>query len=264
MNLKSRMTRPAFFMGMVWTFLLLTRMPSADAFDHTHAALAEVLQTHVSVDGRVDYAALNQNPQKLLEYLDAAAAIDEAAFRTWDKKQQIAYLINLYNAQTIQLILEHYPVQSIRDIGSLFMGPWDQEVVPLFGRRVSLDYVEHVILRKQYREPRIHFALVCAAKGCPPLRREPYTAGNLEAQLEDQGRLFLATPQKNRVDTDKKIVYLSPIFKWFRKDFQAQHENILDFIKPYLPADAVAAIAAEKYDVKYTDYDWTLNGSGAG
>lgn len=259
MKLASRRTRTVLFVGMAWTFLVFLCLPRVYAFDHEHAALSEVLQTHVRENGRVDYAALKQDPQKLLQYLDALAAVDEAAFRTWDEKQQLAYLINLYNAHTLQLILDHYPLDSIRDIGTLFMGPWDQEVVPLFGRHVSLDYVEHGILRKEYQEPRIHFALVCAAKGCPPLRREPYTAGSLEAQLEDQGRLFLAAPHKNRIDREKKIVYLSSIFKWFKKDFQAQHENILDFVKPYLPADAAAAMAAEKYDVKYTDYDWTLN-----
>jgi hypothetical protein len=263
MNFENLKPGPRFFTGLAWAFLFLAQLPQAYAFDHAHATFAEVLQGHVRADGRVDYAALKQNPQKLLQYLETMAAVDEAAFRSWDEKQQLAYLINLYNAQTLKLILDHYPVESIRDIGMLFMGPWDMQIVPLFGRKVSLDYVEHGILRKQYQEPRIHFALVCAAKGCPPLRREPYAAEKLEAQLEEQGRIFLATPHKNHIDSQKKTVYLSPIFKWFKKDFQAKHENILDFIVPYLPADIATEITDQKYDVKYMDYDWTLNAPDA-
>ena len=144
----------------------------------------------------------------------------EVEFNRWTQPQQLAFLINLYDAATLKLIVEHYPVKSIKDIGNFFKGPWKQEVVPLLGKTVTLDYLEHGVLRKKYAEPRIHFAIVCAAKGCPPLRAEAFVADRLNEQLDDQGRVFLGPKEKNRWDTHARVLYLSPIFKWFSEDFE--------------------------------------------
>jgi hypothetical protein len=132
-------------------------------------------------------------------------------------------------------------------------------VVSLFGKQVTLDHVEHDLLRKDYKEPRIHFALVCAARSCPPLRGEPFVADKLDEQLEDQGRTFLNTPSKNRVDSAKRTAYLSKIFKWFGGDFEAQAESILAFVRPYFVEETAKAMKEGTFQVEYLDYDWSLN-----
>ena len=138
-------------------------------FDQSHSRFDRVLKKFVK-DGLVDYAGLKANPGELRRYLDELSTPSEMDFGRWMEKEQLAFLINLYNATTLRLIVDHYPVKSIKDIGNLWKGPWDQPVVRLFGRKVTLNTIEHDILRKNYEEPRIHFALVCAARGCPPLR----------------------------------------------------------------------------------------------
>ena len=151
----------------------------------------------------------------------------------------------------------HYPVKRIKDIGSFLTGPWDQPVVKLFGDTITLNTVEHKILRQNYAEPRIHFALVCAAKGCPPLRGEVYVATRLNEQLDDQAKQFLATPDKNHMDVASQTVYLSPIFKWYGVDFEKKSGSVLAALKPYWPAKPV--VGYEDFKIRYTDYDWSLN-----
>ena len=224
----------------------------------THALWARVLSKHVANE-RVNYEALQADPKELDQYLDAMAAVTEAEFNAWPVPEQLAYLINLYNATTLKLIIDHYPVESIKKIGSVLKGPWDQPVVRLFGETTSLGKVEHKILRKKYTEPRVHFALVCAARGCPPLRGEPFVAERLEEQLEDQGRRFLATAHKNSVDAPAGVVSLSPIFKWFEGDFVKKSPSVLAFVQPYFPAGTPQDLAVGGYKIKYTSYDWSLN-----
>ena len=226
------------------------------AFDHTHTNFTALLRAHVR-DARVDYKALADKPEALAAYLDALAAVPLAAFNRWTEEQQIACLVNLYNASTLDLVRRHYPLKSIKDIGGWFSGPWDQPTVRAFGQVFTLDALEHGILRAQFDEPRIHFALVCAAKGCPPLRDEAYRPGDLDAQFDDQGVVFLGTVAKNRVAADDGRLYLSPIFKWFKEDFTGDG-SVQDFVRPYFPEDQRAAVT-DKLRIRYTDYDWTLN-----
>ena len=230
----------------------------AVAFDHAHARLAKVLATHVT-DGAVDYAALKSSPAGLAAYLDELAAVKEAEFKAWKQPQQLAFLLNLYNAATLRLITDHYPVKSIKDTGSLFKGPWKQEIVRLWGRTTTLDEVEHGILRARYAEPRVHFALVCAAKSCPPLRSEPYVADTLDAQLTDQARRFFAQPAKNRVEAATDTLWLSPIFDWFRADFTKDGRTLEEFVAPFFGVADAKRIRAGGLRVKFTDYDWSLN-----
>lgn len=125
---------------------------------------------------------------------------------------------------------------------------------------MDLNTVEHKILRVDYTEPRIHFALVCAAKGCPPLRNEAYVGARLEEQLADQAKQFLAESAKNRIAATERAVYLSPIFKWYGGDFEKKSGSVFAALKPYWPAKPPAGY--ESFRIRYTDYDWSLNGQG--
>lgn len=244
---------------LIPSLLLFPALPvSAASGDPDPARFDGVLKAHVR-DGAVDYQALKQDPAGLTDYLDESAAVSRADFDGWNEKQQLSFLINLYNAATLNLILGHYPVRSIKDIGNVLKGPWDQPAVRLFGETTTLNTIEHKILRKKYNEPRVHFALVCAAKGCPPLRGEAYRAETLDAQLEDQGKVFLATAEKNSFEPSRRTARLSPIFKWFKEDFVKKSGSVPVFLKPYLPAAFPEDFASGAYRIEYTNYDWSLN-----
>ncbi len=240
--------------GVALAPIVSARAPAAQ-FDQSHALFDKVLKSFVS-DARVNYTALKAHPQELEGYLAQVAAVSESDFKGWSEKQQIALLINSYNACTLRLILDHYPLKSIKVIGSFFSGPWNQPVVHLFAETTTLSAVEHKILRKDYSEPRIHFALVCAAKGCPPLRSEAYSANRLDEQLHDQAKQFLATPNQNRVEASERVVYLSPIFKWYAGDFEKKSGSVLAALQTYWSGKATST---DGFKIRYTDYDWTLN-----
>ena len=250
---------------------LMAGMADAVAFDRTHAVYDDVLKRFVA-EGRVDYKGLKDDVAALDRYLDRLAGVSEATYTAWPESERLAFLINLYNAATLKLILDHYPLKSIKDIGGFFKGPWDQPVVRLFGKIITLNNLEHDIIRKHYGEPRIHLALVCAAKGCPPLRSEAYVAGHLDAQLDDQSRRFLASPAGLRIDRGGKAVYVSSIFKWFGKDFidrfspaagysglDKTERAVAHFCGGYLSAADGDYLKSGGYSVKYLDYDWSLN-----
>lgn len=226
--------------------------PPASAFDHSHSELDSVLKTRVDAEGMVDYAGLKANRSALDGYLAKTGAVGKSAFDAWTRNQQLAFLINVYNAETLKLVIDHYPVKSIKKIGGLLGQPWDVESATLFGKKTTLNTIEHKILRPKYQEPRVHFAIVCAAMGCPPLRNRAFTPENLDEQLDARGRIFLNQGNKNRVEGD--TLYLSPIFDWFGEDFTAGGTS-LDFVAPFFPVD----IKGKKLKVKFTDYDWSLN-----
>jgi len=207
-----------------------------------------LLKNHV-LNGRVDYAALKADPAPLQKYLEHAGAVPESKFKSWDENRQLAFLINLYNASTLQLIVDHYPVKSIKDIGSWLKGPWDQPAVVLFGKTITLNELEHGVIRKQYNEPRVHMALVCAAKGCPILRSEAYTAEKLEEQLDDQSRRYLASPAGLVINRARGEARISSIFKWYGEDF------------PSVPAfvEKHSGQSLDGLKIRYLDYDWSLN-----
>jgi len=239
--------------------LLAALCAGAADFDHSYAQFDAVLKKHVR-NARVDYPALKAGRAPLDATLKQFGAVTEGEFGRWTQPQQLAFLINLYNAATLQLIIDHYPLRSIKDIGNILKGPWKQEVVPLLGHTTTLDYLEHGVLRKRYNEPRVHFAIVCASIGCPPLRAEAYTADRLDAQLADQGRAFLQTPEKNRVDAADGTLFLSPIFKWFSEDFEKKSGSVVAFVTPFFaPADQSVLRTRRDLKIRYTDYDWSLN-----
>ncbi len=230
-------------------------------FDRMHPEYGRVLKAHVS-HGLVDYSSLRSHPEPLNGYLAGVAAVTKAEFLGWGRDDQIAFLCNAYNAYTLRLIVDNYPVQSIRDIGGFLQGPWDRPFAKVFGTAHTLNDLEHRMLRRDYAEPRIHFALVCAAKGCPPLREEPYVGGRLAEQLDAQARAFLADPAKNRIDAANRTVHLSPIFKWYGADFQEAADSVLVLLKPYWPAEAKVGAMGD-FKIRYTDYDWSLNDAPA-
>jgi hypothetical protein len=237
------------------------RFVQAAGFDQSHTVFDGVLKQYVT-NGRVEYVALKSHPEKLNRYLGEVAKVSEFDFTQWGQSQQLAFVINAYNAYTLKLILDHYPIASIKDIGHFWSGPWDQPVVQLFGKRITLNALEHGILRKNYSEPRIHFALVCAAKGCPPLRREAYVASRMNEQLDDQARRFLADDSKNHVDVAHHMVFLSPIFKWYAEDFARNSGSVLEYIQPYWPKggrDILGKMGYKHLQIRYTVYNWSLN-----
>ncbi len=228
-----------------------------------HQTFGRVLRQYVR-DARVDYAALKARPEDLDAYLEELSLVPSEEFARWTRDERLALLINLYNAQTLRLIIDNYPVASIRNIGLLPGAAWRKKIVRFGGRVTTLDDLEHGIIRKEYREPRIHFALVCAAKGCPRLRDEPYLPNRLEEQLDDQARRFLGEIAKNHLDPSTRTLWLSPIFEWFEGDFTAGGKTVVEYVKPFLPEVARGQLRAPPdVTVRYSDYDWSLNDQAA-
>ncbi len=172
----------------------------------------------------------------------------------WTDAEQLAYWINAYNAFTIKLIMDHYPVESIKDIkpGVSFVNSvWDIKFIHIESRTYDLNNIEHGIIRKQFNEPRIHFAVNCASISCPKLQQHAYIADKLDSQLTKVAREFLADSSKNEISPDK--VKISPIFNWFSGDFKKKG-NLIDFLNLYSPVKINKGASIE-----YKDYDWRIN-----
>lgn len=223
--------------------------------DPAHAAWTAVLERYVDDTG-VDYAALEREGQPALDaYLRTLSGACAADYERWSQAERIAFWLNAYNAFTVKLILDHYPIASIRKIGFLPGAAFRERFIPMPGLKggvISLDDIENDTLRRAFREPRIHFALVCASRSCPALRREAYRGADLDRQLDDQARGFLGDASKNRVDRAAQRLDLSSIFKWFRGDFDAAAGSVPAYVARYV--DGVSG-----YDVTFLDYDWSLN-----
>lgn len=234
---------------LISVFLAFMVITSAHAQDKNfHETYDKLLKEYVS-NGMVEYAKLKKNRSSLDAYLTKLAGIDKKQFDVWSEDARLAYLINLYNATTLQLIINNYPLKSIKEIGSFFKGPWDQSVVLLFGKKITLNNLEHEIIRKEYKDPRVHMALVCAAKGCPPLRSEAFTAEKLDEQLNDQSKTYLTSLTGMRIEKSKGRVYLSAIFKWYGDDFS----SVPAFVEKH------SGQSLEGLSISWLDYDWSLN-----
>jgi len=228
-----------------------------------HGAYDRLLKAHV-VNGLVDYDAFRDDAA-FTGYLRLLAATTPS---TLPRNEQLAFWINAYNAYTIDLINRKKERQSIRNINKSLgllrlKGPWSEAFAVVGGKTYTLDDIEQRTIRPTFREPRIHFALVCAAIGCPPLRSEAYTGARLEAQLEDQAALFLVrSPQKNRVDVARRTLYRSQVFSFsdYMKDFGGSEAAVGRFIARYYPAGpARTMLESGDFTVVKTDYDWSLN-----
>lgn len=230
-----------------------------------HALLTGVLADHVR-DGLVDYKNICKD-NRFEEYLGQLSNTDVGLL---SKEESMAYWINAYNTFTIQLICKNYPIKSINELhtGGLILGSvigrtaWDKSFINVNGKSYSLGEIEHKILRPYFKDPRIHFAIVCAARSCPPLRSEAYEGFSLNNQLNDQGKIFLVKrADLNSFDADKRIANLSSIFSWFLKDFGRNSKELLEHLCAYLPESLSRDIKANPsaWKIKYNKYDWSLN-----
>jgi hypothetical protein len=255
--------------------LTLLSAGSAQAFDHVYADYGAALQAHVrwSPAGHassVDYAALQREPAALRRALETFAAATPGEFAAWTRAEQMAFLINAYNAWTLNLVLTRFPdLQSIRDLGGLLSSPWKKPFFSLLGQARSLDWIEHEQLRPRYRDARVHFALNCASIGCPALRPEPFVAAQLEQQLDDQQRRFLTDRSRNRYDAARGELMVSSIFKWYGEDFSVHDGGLQAWLAQYAMllaerADDQARLASGDFELGFLPYDWRLNDSRAG
>ena len=222
--------------------------PSGVSFDHS--TFDRLLRRHVDGGGWVDYAGLARDARELDSYLDqlALASCDELG-----RDEKLAFLINTYNAATLRLVLDNFPLDSIRDIPAAQR--WNDERWSLDGRMLSLDQIEHEEIRGHFAEPRIHFAVVCAAVGCPPLRNEAFTGPELGRQLEDQTRTFHSYGTWVDWNPENRTLGLSPLYNWYRSDFEQVSGSIEQYAMPYV----AGMESAEGVDVEWLDYDWSLN-----
>jgi hypothetical protein len=220
-----------------------------------HDPFDRLLESYVRDDG-VRYGAWSESKEDLAAlgtYVDALEAVDPDAL---ESDAAFAYWINLYNATTLELVLAHYPVDSIKDIGSLFKSPWKKKLVEVNGEALSLDEIENDIIRKRFSDARFHFALNCASIGCPELLREAYVAEHLDRQLESVTRGALNDPRW--VDLSGEEARITKIFDWYREDFVGHSGSVAAFIAAYRdePAETLIPRLA---DAKSASYDWALN-----
>lgn len=253
----------------------LAAAPAAAALDHGYAAFDGLLKKHVSwnaagVASSVSYKGFATERAELKKVLDEFSAVTRAEYDAMKRDEKLAFLINAYNAFTVELILTKYPdLKSIRDLGSFVQSPWKRKFFKLLGEERTLDNVEHDMIRAPgaFDEPRIHMAVVCASIGCPALRPEAVTAGKLESQLEDGVRRFLRDSTRNRYNKQSGKLEVSKIFDWYKGDFEKGHKGISSreaFFGKYaeLLTDDVAArqqIKDGKVPISHLDYDWNLN-----
>ncbi len=244
----------------------------------------KVLRDNVDELGRVNYRKLKALHHDLDHFLESISELQYEVYEKWNDDEKIAFWINCYNAITLKAVIDHYPIKSswltvfryrkksVRHI----TGMWNKLKFPVLGKDMTLDNIEHDVLRKNFKEARIHMSLVCAARGCPQLRNEPYTGIMLDSQLNDQSDKFVNNWWKVQVIPDKKLVRLSAIFKWNSNDFLDKYRlastantdlghfkqdriAVLNFISQYLNKAEAEYILSGKYRVEFIMYDWTIN-----
>jgi hypothetical protein len=243
-------------------------------FDHTYAAWEALLKKHVkwlpdNKQSRANYKGFAADRADLKKVLESLSVVSMAQFTAFSKDQQQAFLINAYNAFTVEVILTKYPdIKSIKELGSFNRGPWKNEFFTLLGDKRHLDWIEHEQLRPKYAEPRVHVAVNCASIGCPALFPEAFTAAKMDAMLEDGMRRFLGDRTRNKYEGGK--LQVSNIFKWFKEDFEKGHkgfaklEDVFAKYADLLSADEAARsqIKAKSVSISHLDYDWSLNDTG--
>jgi Protein of unknown function, DUF547 len=235
-------------------------------YDPTHQSLNLTLQKVVGdTPGKVDYKKLRRDQKGLLAYLKDTSAVTQKVYDTLPEKEKIAFLINAYNAFTLKLVVDNYPIGSIKKISGIFTSPWKLAFFRLLGKNRSLDDVEHQMLRKQFSDPRILFALNSATLSSAPLRNEAYTGDKLDDQLADQTRIFLMDKQQNQFDPVNKTLKLSKLFDWYPEDFKKDGSSVQKFVAPFYvddePVNAPLKQALEDgtFTLSYFDFDWNLN-----
>lgn len=214
-----------------------------------------VLENYVDSTGMINYKGIRENPYSFSEYFDFIESVSPRSHPSYfkSKEDQMAYWINAYNALTVKIMMDNPKANSILDMSSFLI--FKKRFI-VGGEKISLDKIEHKILRKDFKDPRIHFAINCASLSCPPLGNRIFLGEILDKQLNEKTRSFINNTINVRIDHDEKVIYLSKIFKWFAKDFN----NVLLFVSKYLSNEESYDIIKE-YQIKYFDYDWSLNES---
>lgn len=225
------------------------------SFNHaaSNQLYTKILKTYVNNNGLVNYKGLKKDKAEFEQYLKALSANPPSA--KWSSNEKKAYWINAYNAFTLKLIIDNYPIESIKDIGPAIQipfinTPWSKKFFKIGGQEMSLDYIEHTILRKQFKDSRIHFALVCASLSCPKL--SAYTSQLLDEQLDQQGRTFLSDKSKNIITANSQV-RVSKIFSWFKGDF-TKKGSLIDFLNRFSPVKI-----NQDAHIEYLNYNWNLN-----
>ena len=247
--------RHLLFLSALMFFLITALVTTARSVQVVDSSIYAGLLGKYVKDGVVDYEGFKSEEVKLDQYLKVLEKTDT---KTLSRNEQFAFYVNAYNAWTIKLILSGYPgIKSIKDLGSLFKSPWKKKICRIDGEIIALDDIEHNILRPRFKDPRVHFAINCAAKSCPPVRSEPYRGRKLDQQLDEMTRAFINDLESNRLEGH--TLYVSSIFKWFAEDF---NKDIVGFFLKHTKGDLKEQLEAnkEKIKVKYLDYDWSLNG----
>jgi len=254
-----------------WLILVLLLAGPARAFDHSHAQWGQLLAKAVHwnaelTESAVDYDYIAANRPSLDAYRASLSAVSRLEFDAWSEPRQLAFLINAYNALTIQLILSRYPdLNSIKELGGFFRNAWQLEFFTLFGEKRTLDYIEHELIRPRYREPRIHFALNCAARDCPPLQDEAYREDALDRQFERNIARFLGNRRLNSYDPDSRTLFVSKLFEWYEEDFRLPpYGSVTGFLQQHatLLGDDEAMLRRlqrGRQRIGYLAYDWNLN-----
>ncbi len=246
-NLKQTLFAAAIIIGS--SLIAQTKVPS-------HELWNSLLKKHVSTKGNVDYKGFVKDSSVLVKYLNLLSA-NPPDEKSWSANEQKAYWINAYNAFTVKLIVKNYPVKSIKDVGAKMQipfvnTPWDIKFIKIGKETYDLNNLEHSKLRKKFGDARVHFGLVCASKSCPILLNEAYVPERLEAQLENQAKVFLSDKSRNDVSADAPK--LSKIFDWYAMDFKSKGVTVIDFVNKYSPTKINA-----NAKVSYLTYSWTLN-----
>ena len=264
------------FIKMVFAVMAMTASAMVAALDHTHAGWSALLKKHIVIaaDGKSStarYGEFAKDRAAVKKYIGELEAVTKAEYDGWSKNQKFSFLANLYNAVTIDLMVEHYgKIKSIRDLG---YRPWDsvwkKKIFKLFGNEFYLDGLEHEVLRGKgnFDDPRVHYAVNCASTGCPMLGTEALQADKLDAQLNDLEKRFLSDRSRNRYNEATKQLEVSKIYDWFKVDFNSGFKGInttndyfAKFAKELSDKPEIQQLIAQgKADIKYLDYDWTLN-----
>jgi len=237
-------------------------------FDHTHSAFTAVLETYVT-DGMVSYEELIKNREGLDVYITSLTDVSHELYKRFSSNERLAFLINAYNAFTIDLILQHYPLSSILEIPNA----WDDHHWVLLDSSRTLNHIEHEIIRKKFDEPLIHFALVCAAKGCPKLPSVAFRGDSLENQLKSVAEAFIRDVSRNRLERESQTLHLSKIFEWYGDDFVSRwsgaavpdthmttvDRSLVGVFQTYGAADDSIFLMSNPVTIRYLEYDWALN-----
>jgi hypothetical protein len=245
--------------------LALALLVSVD-FDHTHARWTDVLAAHVHGEG-VDYKALKEDRAGLDAYLGSLESVMPEEFASWSRAQKFAFWIDAYNAYTVKRVVDAYPIESIQDLGDGKEKVWDQAFIPL-GRlfpdageaKLSLNDVENKILRPKFKDARVHAAINCASRGCPPILAKAFVASRLDEELDEQVARWLADPSRNRFDEKAGKVVVSRVFDWFKDDFARDAGSVRAWLAARAPEPARTWLASAKdVAIEFQDYSWKLN-----